>query len=81
MPLKNPANILIHSLKHFLLPSEKIHWAFGYIFVWKSQISLNPGNSVSYLQNLKKTYFFKTEMNLEENFQISILPIYWIENI
>ena len=36
------------------MPSEKIHWVIGHIFIGKSQISLNPGNSV---QNLSKNIF------------------------
>ena len=65
MPLKKPANILIHAINsfHCLSPSEKIHWALGYIFIGKSQIPLNPGYSVSCIQNISKKYFLKVEVD------------------
>ena len=80
MLLKRPTNISIHTLKHFycLLHSEKNHWALGYIFIGKSQIPLNPGYSVSCIQDLSKKYQSKVDIDLKKNFHISTLPIYWI---
>ena len=64
MPYKMPSNIfMLYKFFFWFVPREKIHRALAFIFTRKYWISLNPGNSVSYIQKLSKLYFSKNEVD------------------